>query len=273
MVLVSTHGIVMSRLLPVLTVFSLLVCRAGISQETAFNPRDLFGVWAGSGGGGGFIPYGPDMPRLTEIGEAVYVQSIPTRSPDPRLTIATIPELSNDPSYACNPRGFPRTMLDTAVRFLEFIHLDGRILQLLQQERTLRELWMDRRALPSGENLENIGPSWYGHSVAEWQGDELVVNTVGLDDRAWLDSLGHVKSFYARVEERYRLVDADTLELRMILHDPTYYTAPWEAETRIFKREPREGITFFGWYGIFSGVMDMMCAPLDAAERRRPGAL
>ena len=103
MVLVSTHGIVMSRLLPVLAVFSLLVCRAGISQETAFNPRDLSGVWAGSGGGGGFIPYGPDMPRLTKIGEAVYVQSIPTRSPDPRLTIATIPELSNDayPRRSC----------------------------------------------------------------------------------------------------------------------------------------------------------------------------
>lgn len=268
----TAHGVLMSRIFPVATMLAVLLYRTGVGQEAGFDPRDLSGVWAGSGGGGGFIPYGPDIPPMTEAGEAAYLQSIPTRSPDPRLTVATIPELSNDPSYTCNPRGFPRTMLDTAVRFFEFIELDGRILQLLQQERTLRELWMDERALPSGENLENIGPSWYGHSVAEWQGDELVVNTVGLDNRAWLDSLGHVKSFYARVEERYKLIDADTLELRMTLHDPAYYTAPWEAETRIFEREPREGITFFGWYGIFSGVMDMMCAPLDADERRRPGA-
>ena len=262
----------MRRIAAIVAVVVLLAGRAGIGQEPGFDPRDLSGVWSGSGGGGGFIPFGPDMPPMTTAGEAVYLQSVPSRSPDPRLTVATVPELSNDPAYACNPRGFPRTMLDQAVRFFEFIHLDGRILQLLQQERTLRELWMDGRALPSGDSLENIGPSWYGHSVAEWQGDELVVNTVGLDDRAWLDSLGHVKSFYASVEERYRLIDADTLELRMILHDPTYYTIPWEAETRIFEREPREGITFFGWYGMFSGVMDMMCAPMDAVERRRSGA-
>ena len=108
--------------------------------------------------------------------------------------------------------------------------------------------------------------------MAEWRGDELVVNTVGLDDRAWVDSLGHVKSFYARVEERYRRISADTLELRMILHDPAYYSVPWEAETRIFSRQPPEGIIYFGWYGIFSGVADMMCAPFDAAERRRRGA-
>ena len=245
---------------------------AGLAQAPGFDPRDLSGVWAGAGGGGGFIPFGPDMPALTPAGEAAYLQSVPSRSPDPRLTVAPTPELSNDPSYTCNPRGFPRTMLDTAVRFFEFIHLDGRLLQLLQQERTLRELWMDGRALPAGDNLENIGPSWYGHSVARWEGDELVVNTVGLDDRAWLDSLGHVKSFYARVEERYRRLDADTLEVRMTLHDPAYYTAPWAAQTRLFRREPREGLTFFGWYGMFSGVMDMMCAPLDAAERRSSGA-
>ena len=48
-------------------------------------------------------------------------------------------------------------------------------------EWTLRELWLDGRQLPSGDNLENLGPAWYGHSVAQWQGDTLVVNTVGLD--------------------------------------------------------------------------------------------
>src|SRR5438132_11140788 len=44
-----------------------------------------------------------------------------------------------------------------------------------------RYLWTDGRALPSGQNLENLGPAWYGHSVANWNGDTLIVNTVGLD--------------------------------------------------------------------------------------------
>lgn len=207
---------------------------------------------------------------MTPEGEARYLKNIPMRSGD-RLAAADDPALSNDPTFTCNPRGFPRTLYGTTVRLFEFIHLEDRLLQLLQRGRTLRELWMDGREIPSGENLDNIGPSWYGHSVAEWQGDELVVNTVGMDDRAWLDSLGHVKSFRARVEERYRRVDSNTLELRMTLYDPTYYSAPWVAELRIFKREPPERITYFGWYGMFSGVTDLMCAPMNAIELRREG--
>ena len=146
------------------------------------------------------------------------------------------------------------------------------MLKLLQRGRTLREFWMDGREIPSPENMDNIGPSWYGHSVAEWEGDELVVDTAGMDDRAWLDQNGNVKSFEARIQERYRRVDADTLELRMTLYDPMSYTTPWVSDTKIFKRELPETLTFFGWYGMFSGVTDLMCAPLNAIERQRDGA-
>ena len=244
---------------------------AAFTQEAEFDPRDLSGVWALGANQGGALPFGPDMPTMSPEGDARYIKNIPTRSSDPRVPPTDDPALSNDPTFACNPTGYPRTMHDSAIRMFELIALDDRMLQLLQRGRTLRELWMDGRELPSGEDLDNIGPSWYGHSVAEWQGDELVVNTVGLDNRAWLDALGHVKSFEARVEERYRRVDADTLELRMTLYDPTFYMAPWVAETRIFKREPRERITYFGWYGMFSGVTDLMCAPMNATELRREG--
>ena len=145
-------------------------------------------------------------------------------------------------------------MYDTAVRLFEFIQLDGRILQFLQQERTLRELWMDGRALPSGESLENIGPAWYGHSVAEWR-EKNWSSTRWV----WMIAPGSIRWVMSRAstrawEERYRRISADTLELRMILHDPAYYSVPWEAETRIFRRQPPEGVTYFGWYGIFSAL-------------------
>ena len=242
------------------------------AQGANFDPRDLSGIWAGYGGGGGAIPFGPEAPPMTPAGEARYLESIPTRTEDPRLTPTEDPALSNDPTFACNPRGFPRTLFDTRVRLFEFVHAGGRILQLLQRERTLRELWMDGRTLPAGENLDNIGPAWYGHSVAEWQGDELVVDTVGMDDRAWLDSTGHVKSFTARIEERYRRIEPDLLQHEMVLYDPEFYTEPYAAETRYFRREPPERITYFGWYGLFSGVTDLMCAPMNAIERYREGA-
>jgi len=244
-----------------------------LAQDAGFDRRNLSGIWAGAGSGGGSVPFGPEVPTLTPAGEARYLQSIPTRSQDPRLSPPEDPALSNDPTIACNPRGFPRTMFDHGVRLLEFVHTEGRVLQLLQRGRTLRELWMDGRELPSDQNLDNIGPAWYGHSVAEWQGDTLVVNTVGLDDRAWLDAVGHVKSFAARIEERYRLIEPDRIEHQMVLYDPEFYTEPYVADTRYFQREPAQRITYFGWYGLFSGVADLMCAPMNAVERRREGAL
>ena len=246
-------------LLALLSVFS----RTAVGQGADFDPRDLSGIWAGDGGAGGEVPFGPDMPPITPEGLAVFVKSIPAESVDPRVPAAADPALSNDPTFVCNPRGFPRTLYDSNVRMFEFIHLGDRVLQLLQRDRTLREFWMDGRDVPSGENLDNLGPSWYGHSVAEWRGDELIVTTVGLDERAWLDMPGHVKSAGARIEERYRKIDADTIQHDMTLYDSAYYTEPWIAETRIFRREPPERITHSGWYGLFSGVTDLMCAPMN----------
>jgi len=270
------------RMLPLLV----LLCiqpPSGLAQSittTDFDPRDFSGIWYQYGGQirfrpGGIpvgVPFGLNRPPLTPEGEAKYLTHIPTRSADPRVPAVDDPALSNDPTFACNPLGFPRVMEDTSPRTFEFIHIDGRVLQLLQQGRTLREFWMDGREIPSPKNMDNIGPSWYGHSVAEWEGDELIVNTVGMDDRAWLDQNGNVKSFEARIQERYRRVNADTLELQMTLYDPISYTALWVSDTRIFKRESPERLTFFGWYGMFSGVTDLMCAPLNAIERQRDGA-
>lgn len=237
-----------------------------------FDAHDLSGVWYGFGGGGGGVPFGPERPELTPEGLEVFLARVPSHSHDPRVPAVDDPSLSNDPAFTCNPRGFPRIIFDTAPRTLEFIHIGDRILQLHQRERTLREFWMDGREIPTPENMDNIGPSWYGHSVAEWEGDELVVMTAGMDDRAWLDTSGAVKSFEARIEERYRRVDPDTLEMQMTLYDPVYYTAPWVSDVKVFKRESPERLTFFGWYGMFSGVTDLMCAPLNAVERRSEAA-
>ena len=70
-------------------------------------------------------------------------------------------------------------------------------------------------------------------------------------------------TFDARIEERYRRVEADTIELQMTLYDLSIYTEPWVSDTKIFRREPRENYTFFGWYGFSGGIMEGICAPLD----------
>ena len=132
---------------------------------------------------------------------------------------------------------------------MELVVLPNRVLQFFQWEHRTRVLWTDGRAVPSGENLENLGPAWYGHSVGQWKGDTLVVNTVGLDERAWLDNDGNPKSFHARIEETWRRVDSNTLEMQLTLYDPEYYTTPYVGSKKIYKLMPKDASTYFGWYG------------------------
>jgi hypothetical protein len=175
-----------------------------------------------------------------------------------------VPADGNDPVHRCNPNGFPRLLLDPEP--VEFVQTDGRLLQLFQWERTIRELWTDGRAVPAGENLENLGPAWYGHTAGAWEGNTLVMNTVGLDDRAWIDIFGFPKSSDARIEERYTRTGPDTIELRMTMFDSTFYKAPWVSDVKTFTRVKREATTYFGWYGLFSGITEGICAPLNEVD-------
>jgi len=133
---------------------------------------------------------------------------------------------------------------------------------------------MDGRELPSGETLAKLGPTFYGYSVGKWQGDTLIVQTTGLDERNWLDDdYGYPLSFDARIEERYRRVGPDVISVQYVLYDSKNYTAPWVGDIKPWRRMPREMTTHFGWYGLFSGVTEAICAPVNEQEyheRNRP---
>ena len=92
------------------------------------------------------------------------------------------------------------------------------------------------------------------------------VASVGVDDRAWIDIFGFPKSSEARFEERYTRTGPDTIELRLTMTDPKYYKAPWVSDVKVFKRVKREATTYFGWYGLFSGITEGACAPMNEVE-------
>ena len=259
-------------LIPFLLVTVFLAQAAG----QKFDPHDLSGFYVRSGGDSGFGP-AKDMPPLTAAGEALLKKTItpvPGRHPLVKQASGAVPSndlalapddpsASNDPAFSCNPKGFPRIVIDTAHDYHEVVYTkDGRMLQLWQEERRPREIWLDGRAVPSVETVENLGPAWYGHAVGVWQGDTLVINTVGLEDRAWLDSFGFPKSFHARVEERYKLVAPDTLQLTLTLFDPETYTKPWVSDVKTWKKVPRSTVTRRGWSGL-SALGDASCAPTN----------
>jgi hypothetical protein len=86
-----------------------------------------------------------------------------------------------------------------------------------------------------GPNPQSPDPKWYGYSIGRWSGDAFVVETVGANE-TWGDEEGHPHSLGARIEERYRLLDNDTLELLITIDDPEMYEKPFVASKQQLKR-------------------------------------
>jgi hypothetical protein len=238
-----------------------------------FDPKDLTGYWFRDGGFRGIRGTKmSDVPPMTPLGEKMFNANIPARGRNkgqplngdhPGFVRAVIPALSNDPIMRCDPQGIPRLVLDPEPT--EWFMAPGRLMQFFQWGHIPREIWLDGRQLPSGENLDNLGTSWFGMSVGRWEGDTLVVNTVGQSDRSWLDMHGFPHSNDMRVEERYRRVSYDKIEWTFTIHDPAIYTQPWVSDTKSWRRMKDEEVTFFGWKG-FSGFLEGYCAESEEKE-------
>src|SRR6266850_1746626 len=105
----------------------------------------------------------------------------------------------------------------------------NRILIAYEQQRLWREIWMDGRALPTAVDVKGAPESrYYGYSVGRWENDTtLVIDSTGLDERPWLDTVGHPRSSMAHVQERYTRVDQYNIQLTVTVNDPKFYTKPW----------------------------------------------
>ena len=130
-----------------------------VTYNDSYDARDFSGIWFRVGGD---WSHGPPRtnPPLTPEGLALMQTHRPTRSYLPEVTEAVASyEETNYPAATCNPKGFPAIVVDLNHDHHEVLVLGDRILQVWQEERMLREIWMDGRELPSGDNLANIGPS------------------------------------------------------------------------------------------------------------------
>lgn len=85
-----------------------------------------------------------------------------------------------------------------------------------------RQVFLDGRGHPKDPN-----PLWMGHSIGHWDGDTLVIDTVGFDDRSWLDAQGHPHTEKMHVVERYHRIDLGHLEIEFTIDDPGAYRKPW----------------------------------------------
>ena len=124
-----------------------------------------------------------------------------------------------DPVNNCFPAGVPRIML---LRVFEIIPLPDLVLMLFEYDHAVRRIYTDGREHPDG-----YPPGWMGHSIGQWDGDTLVVDTVGLTDRTWVDRIGTPHSESLRVVERFRRAAQDRLEVEFRFEDPEAFTRAW----------------------------------------------
>jgi hypothetical protein len=135
-------------------------------------------------------------------------------------------ENTTDPRLKyCDPVGFPRIYLvPTRFRFEQHPNV---VYMMYEYGPFWRPIAMNRA------HLEDPGPSWWGDSIGRYEGDTLVIDTIGFNDKTWIDHVGRSHSDALHLVERFRRIDHDTLELDLTFDDPKAYERPWNG-TKIF---------------------------------------
>jgi len=132
-----------------------------------------------------------------------------------------------DPLARCLPHGVPRINTNGLFPF-KVIQTPQLIAILYEQMNLFRQIFLDGRKLAANPN-----PAWLGYSTGRWDGDTLVVETSGFNDKTWLDTeRGHPATEALRVTERFRRRNFGTLEVVATIDDPKAYTKPWTTKVQ-----------------------------------------
>lgn len=235
-----------------------------------YDAHDLSGIWSHSG-------RVPDLPQNPGVGDAHASQLMGGALPPPmtlwglgvflsnKPSLETAwkarrvaPALGNDPVGNCDPLGYPRALERSTV---ELVQTPNKILQISRgtgYAQSVREIFLDDKS--STEMADKMGPRWDGWAVGHWEGDSLVVESTGYDERSWLDGNGWPHSESMKLREVYRHPDATTLELMMTIDDAQTYTKPWVGNKQVFRLElPKDRTVLY----------EDLCVPSEEQEFNR----
>jgi hypothetical protein len=179
------------------------------NEKGSWNPRIIANI-AGIGPGG---PARSPVEKIVDVpfqpwAKKVYEDRLANLSKD-------------DPEGYCLPPGVPR-MMATPFPF-QIYQLPGRVIFAFEGgAHVWRIIYMDGRPHPKDPN-----PTFMGDSIGHWEGDTLVVDAIGFNDRTWLDQDGHPHTESLHVTERYTRTDENTLHYEATIDDPKAYTEPW----------------------------------------------
>ena len=160
-------------------------------------------------------PFLASKPKLSQI----------PFQPWARALFANRVQIRNEPYVRCKPSSGARQVATAyGTQLLEDRELKRFYIFETGGAHSFRTIYMDGRAHPA-----NLSPSYRGHSVGHWEGDTLVVDTVGFNEGVWIDNLGMPTTEQLHTIERFTRTDFNTIRYEITVDDPGAYTAPWKS--------------------------------------------
>jgi hypothetical protein len=179
------------------------------APKAADGHPDLSGVWMPNSGPLQNLALGVaggDVPYLPWSAELVKARAGGARGKD-------------DPAAYCVP-GMPKLVVLPYP--YKIFQMPGVTVILYEGFTTFRQIFTDGRALPKDPQ-----PSWLGYSVGKWDGDTFVVDTIGINEKTWMDNAGRPHSDALHVTERYRRRSVGAMDVTLTIDDPKAYSRPW----------------------------------------------
>ena len=141
-------------------------------------------------------------------------------------------KLVPSPSASCWPKGVTAFLLSPMTQPMYFVQGLKEVVMILNSFNDVRHIHL------ADKHSDNVKTSWYGESIGRYEGDALVVDTIGLDDRTRVDGFGTPHTKQLHVIERFHLIeDGKVLEANVHVEDPGAFTMPWDAIQRFRQYE------------------------------------
>src|SRR5262245_4944839 len=143
-------------------------------------------------------------------------------------------KIAYTPGQSCKPSGVPYFMLSGGPLFI--VQTPKQVLLITEGERSARRIYLN---VPHSANVK---PSWYGESVGKYEGDTLVIDTIGQTNKTFIDNYRTPHTEKLHVVERFRVIDeGKTLEVKISVDDPDTYNQPWQAVRRFNRTQATLG--------------------------------
>jgi hypothetical protein len=206
---------------------------------------DLSGLWVGGG---------PIQDIQREGGLAPgTLESLMT--PSAKAIFAGRKEVDN-PQFHCLPMGIPRAT-PYPFRMVQVpTHAKTQYIYILQEGNihSFRQVFMDGRKHPA-----ELDPTWFGHSIGRYEGNSLVIDTVGFNDKSWFDNRGYPHTEQLHTIERWTRIDSGHMTDEVTIEDPGAYTKPFTVKFTARLTDPSDEMMEYicqenNQYGVAQGI-------------------